>query len=55
MSTKELFVDSAVAALGLSVKRLFWRRPRPTTELSTYQKALAFHIETTTLSAWRKR
>jgi len=55
MSTKELFADSAFATLGMSVKRLFRRRARTTSQLSTYQKALAFHIETTTLSAGRRR
>ena len=55
MSTKELFADSAFATLSWSVKRLFRRRFRTASELSTFQKALAFHIETTTLSAGRKR
>jgi len=55
MSTKGLFADSAFAALSNSVKRLFRLRSAAAMEPSTYQKALALHIETTTLSAGRKR
>jgi hypothetical protein len=51
MSTKDLFADSAFSVLSTSVKRLFWGRWLVASEPSTFQKALAIHIATTTRSA----
>ncbi|NKB49903.1 MAG: hypothetical protein GKS02_11160 [Alphaproteobacteria bacterium] len=53
MSTKDLFEESAAPSLGASIMRLFGRRPPVVSEPTTFQKALAIHIATTTRSAGR--
>lgn len=53
MSTKEMFEDSTKSTLSASVKRLFARRQPVDNEPTTFQKALAVHIVTTTRSAGR--
>jgi hypothetical protein len=53
MSTKDLFEETASSSLSASLRRLFGLRPPVATEPTTFQKALAVHIATTTRSAGR--